>query len=112
MRVSRVSLKTGIMIAVTVVSRRMRGVAVVLFLCALVCAQALSLGAAHNHNTSEHCCALCHVGPLPFAQPTIPAGYSPFIALEWLAWVPEFHVAHDVQCRSTASRAPPLTLPV
>lgn len=83
-----------------------------LFLCALIGAQTASFASEHSHNRSEHCCALCHVGPLPLLQPVASAGVVPAVPVAWLTLSREFDKLHDAQLTAGSSRAPPLSLPV
>ena len=80
---------------------------VLLFLCALVGAQAASLAGVHSHEHSpQHCCALCHAGPLPFLEPGIVAAISPHVAVIWISGPAEFAIPHDVLLDGGSSRAP------
>jgi len=74
----------------------------------VVCAQAASLISEQFHqHSSQHCCALCHIGPLPFLQPAITACAAPVLSGE----LPECSVAlnapHEILLASGDSRAPP-----
>ena len=71
-----------------------KGVLILLLACAVVCAQAMSfVSQQSHHNGSEHCCALCHAGPLPFLQPVVAAACAPALSVAWLEWI------HDAQVR-------------
>ncbi len=80
---------------------------IVALLCVLAGAQTVSLASDHFHGSSEHCCFLCHAGPLPFVQTTAAAWISPFIAAVWL----ERTAAHTTPTEAPApthdSRGPP-----
>jgi hypothetical protein len=81
---------------------------VVALLCAVVCAQAASLISEQLHqHSSQHCCALCHIGPLPFLQPAIAAYSAPVLATEWFEWSVELDTPHEVLLAAGYSRAPP-----
>jgi hypothetical protein len=81
---------------------------VVALLCAVVCAQAASLASEQFHqHSSQHCCALCHIGPLPFLQPASATYLAPVLATEWFEWSVELDTTHEVLLASGYSRAPP-----
>jgi len=87
-------------------ARRLLLIVFVLF--AFVCTQSASLNAEHEtHHASEHCCALCHLGPAPIlpASPSAIAApaFSPiWLPLPDLVWAPQ-----PLLAASSASRAPP-----
>ncbi|HTS66798.1 MAG TPA: hypothetical protein VMH28_32465 [Candidatus Acidoferrales bacterium] len=80
--------------------------AVVLFLCAVVCAQAAWLAFEHPHS-SDHCCQLRHLGPLPFLEPAPVAQFVPVVAMEWFRGSTEIGTAHEALFAAASSRAPP-----
>jgi hypothetical protein len=81
---------------------------VCLLLCAVMCAQAASLASEHAHwSFSQHCCGLCHAGPLPFVQPVIAAEFLPVLQAVWLECSFEPGPAHEVLLGAGSSRAPP-----
>ena len=80
-----------------------------LFLCAVVCAQAASLAFEHPH-ASGHCCQLCHLGPLPFLQPVAVAEIAPVMATAWFGGIPDSGAAHQILLAAASSRAPPHSL--
>jgi hypothetical protein len=85
-----------------------RGLFVCLLLCAVICAQATSLASERAHGSfSQHCCGLCHAGPLPFAQPVIAAGVLPVLRVVWLERSFEPSSTHEVLLVAGSSRAPP-----
>lgn len=92
---------------------RARGMArvslVVLFLCALVCAQVASLASEHwHHHSSHHCCLLCHAGPMPLLQSAVPAAsFAPVLPLAWLERFSGFDAPREALLTSSDSRAPP-----
>src|ERR1019366_3649902 len=99
--------------AVLHASRRTRGLLVWLFLCALICAQSASFASEHSHrHASQHCCRLCHVGPLPLLQPVTSAGLAPVVAVAWLSLSCDFDTPHEALLTAGSSRAPPFSLPV
>src|SRR5438045_1617698 len=80
---------------------------VLLLLCAVVCAQA-SFAFGHSHQrSSQHCCGLCHAGPLPFLQPVNSAASAPAIAMAWLCRAVDCDTPHEVRLAASSSRAPP-----
>ena len=81
---------------------------VVLLMCAVICAQAAALDSGHSHQrVSQHCCGLCHVGPLPFLQPVNWAAVAPSVAVAWLCRSVESDTPHEVRLAAGSSRAPP-----
>ena len=80
---------------------------VVLMICAILCAQvsALALENEHHHS-SQHCCALCHVG-LPFVQPVVSATAPPVLSTAWLAAFADQDTPHQVMLGQASSRSPP-----
>jgi len=84
-----------------------RRLLVLLFLCALIGAQAASFAGTHSHqHSAQHCCALCHAGPLPFLEPAATAAPSPYLDAIWIAGPPESEAPHSVLLDSGSSRAP------
>ena len=55
----------------------------------------------------DHCCLLCHVGPLPFLQTTVSATVMPVFLVVWLLPAPDFEHAHSALLFATSSRGPP-----
>src|SRR3954451_8797711 len=93
--------------------RTIRASLVVLFLCALRCAQSASFASEHSHqHSSQHCCGLCHVGPLPLLQPVAAVSGAPIVTIAWLPWSRDFETPHEAQLTAGSSRAPPLSIPV
>jgi uncharacterized membrane protein len=92
--------------------RTLRALFVLLFLCAVICAQTASFASEHSHNRSEHCCGLCHIGPLPLLEPVTSAGFTPILAVAWLSCSGDFDAPHEAVLRAGSSRAPPFSLPV
>jgi hypothetical protein len=80
---------------------------VLLLMCVVFCAQAVSLAWDHSHPDSQHCCGLCHAGPLPFLQPPISGLLAPAVAVAWLASPSDINTAHETLLSSGSSRAPP-----
>jgi uncharacterized membrane protein len=84
-----------------------RSLLVLVLLYAMVCAQTALLSSEHSHNSSQHCCGLCHVGPIPFLQPVVAAVLAPIVALAWLASASDRDSPHEVLLTAGSSRAPP-----
>jgi hypothetical protein len=81
---------------------------VLLLLCAILCAQSASLLSEELHrHPSEHCCGLCHTGPLPFVKPTSMAGLAPVLAVLWIAPIVDASAALAEILPSSDTRAPP-----
>jgi hypothetical protein len=81
---------------------------VLLLLCAVVCAQSASLASDYSHrHSSQHCCGLCHAGPLPLIQPTAVSAIAPVLSMAWLEWSLGLDAPHQVLLAAGYSRAPP-----
>jgi hypothetical protein len=82
---------------------------VALFLCAMVCAQAASLASEYwHHHSSQHCCLLCHIGPLPLLQSNVSAAaVAPVLSTVWLERSSGVETPHEVLRAAGDSRAPP-----
>lgn len=79
-----------------------------LLLCLTVFAQSASLASQHEqHHSPDHCCLLCHVGPMPFLQTSVSVAIAPAVHVEWLALNSEFESVHDVLLATSYSRGPP-----
>jgi hypothetical protein len=85
-----------------------RLLAVLLLLCVTILAQSSALSAqSEPHHSPDHCCLLCHVGPLPFLQTSVSAALAPVFQVVWLAPAAGFEAASDVRLVTSPSRAPP-----
>jgi hypothetical protein len=60
-----------------------------------------------HHHSSEHCCALCHIGPLPFLQPAQATCAAPGLSVERIEVSAHHDTPRDVRLPSGFSRAPP-----
>src|SRR6516225_5052831 len=81
----------------------------VLLLCAVFAqSAALELG-YERHSSSQHCCLLCHLGPLPFLQETIASAAEPLVAIAWLPDTTQREGKHEVLLSADSSRAPPIS---
>ena len=81
---------------------------ILLLLCVTVLAQSSALSAqSESHHAADHCCLLCHVGPLPFLQTSVSATLAPVFQVVWLAPPASVEITPDVLILPSASRAPP-----
>jgi hypothetical protein len=81
---------------------------IVLLLCVTGVAQFAALvGEPESHHSADHCCLLCHMGPLHFLEASTSTGLAPVFAVVWLTPVAEEATAHDVQLPFSPARAPP-----
>lgn len=81
---------------------------VLLLLCVTVLAQSSALSAqSESHHSPDHCCLLCHVGPLPFLQTSVSASLAPVFQVVWMAPPAHIEATPDVLVVPRASRAPP-----
>ena len=85
-----------------------RFVYLLLLLCLLLVAQSAALASANEqHHSQDHCCTLCHVGPLPFLYTHVSAVVAPALFVVWLEPAPVFIATPDVFLSTSSSRAPP-----
>jgi len=76
--------------------------------CLTLLGQSLALDSQEeSHHAPDHCCLLCHVGPLPFLQTTPTATVTPVFLVVWLAPTPDFEPAPTALLFATSSRGPP-----
>ena len=81
---------------------------IVLLLCVTGLAQFAALvGQPETHRSSDHCCLLCHVGPLPFLEASASAAVAPVFEVVWLTPAADFATTHDVLLPASPARAPP-----
>lgn len=81
---------------------------VFLLVCLTLLGQSLALASEEeSHHAPDHCCLLCHVGPLPFLQTTPTATVTPVFLVVWLAPAVDFKPAHQVLLSASSSRGPP-----
>ena len=86
----------------------MRTLLVLLLVCLTLLGQSFALASQEeSHHGPDHCCLLCHVGPLTFLQTTVTATVTPVFLVAWLAPAPDFELAHQVPLFATSSRGPP-----
>ena len=87
------------------IARTLRVLALV---CLTLLGQALALASQEEaHHGPDHCCLLCHVGPLPFLQTTTTAAVTPVFLVAWLAPTPDFEFGHLAPLFAKSSRGPP-----
>ncbi len=84
-----------------------RFVLVLLVLAIVVSSQVTA--AIHNeqHDTSTHCCLLCHVGSFPLLQTSVAVAIEPVTAVGWIAASPDSGFPREALRPVTCSRAPP-----
>jgi hypothetical protein len=82
---------------------------VVLWLaCLTLLGQSFALASQEeSHHAPDHCCLLCHVGPLPFVQTTVTAATVPVFLAIWLAPTLDCESAHQLLLSAISSRGPP-----
>jgi hypothetical protein len=81
---------------------------VLLLLCLVLLAQSAALASANEqHHSPDHCCTLCHVGPLPFLHTHASVEVLPALSVVWLEPVSDPLATHDVLLATSSSRAPP-----
>ena len=84
---------------------------ILLVLCAMVCVQAASITAEQEtHHGTDHCCALCHVGPAPVLPTATSAIVAPVFVPIWVATSVAVLTPHEVLVSSSGSRAPPASV--
>ena len=85
-----------------------RGALILLLLCGIVFAQAAALASQFDqHGPSDHCCLLCHLGPLALLPPSIPVALAPAAPAGWRAASPVAELAREMPLAASSSRAPP-----
>jgi hypothetical protein len=85
-----------------------RGAIILLLLCVIVFAQVAALASQFDqHGPSDHCCLLCHVGPLALLPPSVPAVLAPAAPAGWRAASPISELAREMPLAASPSRAPP-----
>jgi len=88
--------------------RHRKALLIVLLLCVTGLAQFSALvSERETHHASDHCCLLCHAGPLQFLQVSASTGLAPVFEVVWLTPPTEVAAAHDVQLPASPARAPP-----
>jgi hypothetical protein len=89
-------------------NRRGKFVLVVLLLCATLGAQTNSFASEQEtHHGSDHCCGLCHLGPIPILPSIAVAFVAPDSSAVWVAPSSALGAPREVLLASAPSRAPP-----
>jgi hypothetical protein len=84
------------------------GWSVWLLLCLVLVAQSAGFASANQqHHSEDHCCLLCHVGPLPFLNTSVSALAVPVFCMVWMEATPDFIPTHEVLLATSSSRGPP-----
>ena len=90
------------------IHRHRKALFIVLLLCVTGVAQfSALLSEPETHHASDHCCRLCHAGPLQFLQASASAGLAPVFDVVWMTPAVEVAMAHDVRLSASPARAPP-----
>jgi len=85
-----------------------RTLLVLCMLCLAVWGQCSALALEHHeHHATDHCCLLCHVGPLPFLQTNVSAAPVPVLPVARVAFAADFQDVVDFLIPTSSSRAPP-----
>jgi hypothetical protein len=85
-----------------------RTLLVLLLVCLTLLGQSLALASQEeSHHGPDHCCLLCHVGPLPFLQTAVSATVMPVFVVAWLLPIPDSELAPSVLLFASSSRGPP-----
>ena len=85
-----------------------RSAFILFLLCVIVFAQVAALACQFDqHGPSDHCCLLCHVGPLALLPPSVPAAPAPAAPAGWRAASPVSELAREMPLAASSSRAPP-----
>jgi len=90
-------------------AHRSRVAMIVLLLCAVFAQASAFESEREHHDSSQHCCLLCHLGPLPFVQAAIGSAAEPPVAIAWLPSLAQQEGKHEVLLREDSSRAPPVS---
>jgi hypothetical protein len=81
---------------------------IVLLLFATLCAQTNSFASEEEtHTGSQHCCRLCHMGPVPILTASSVAVVAPIFAAVWILPYRAIAAPREVLLPAAPSRAPP-----
>ena len=81
---------------------------IVLMLCAILGAQGNALGSEQEtHHGSDHCCRLCHIGPIPILPSAAVAIVAPAFSAVWVPPSVGPGEPREVLLAGAPSRAPP-----
>ena len=72
-----------------------------------VAAQCHALDAGHETHEAQHCCMLCHFGPLPLVKAAAPSAPLPLCAVAWIEPTAGIEPTRDALLAASSSRAPP-----
>ena len=90
------------------ISSHRKALLIVLLLCVTGLSQFAALvGEPESHRSSDHCCLLCHVGPLPFLEASIASSVAPVFEVVWLTPSTAIAATHEVLFAERPARAPP-----
>jgi hypothetical protein len=79
-----------------------------LLVCLFLVTQFAAIASANQtHHSEDHCCLLCHVGPLPFLNTNVSAVAAPVFSMVWMESAPDFVPVDEVLLSTSSSRAPP-----
>ncbi|HMD71568.1 MAG TPA: hypothetical protein VKF41_09505 [Bryobacteraceae bacterium] len=85
---------------------RLRFAALLLLLCLVIAAQSSAL-VSQSEQHEGHCCALCHVGPIPFLHAPAAIAVTPVFCAVCLESALEIQPILEVALPTGSSRAPP-----
>src|SRR2546426_520395 len=81
---------------------------IVLLLCATLGAQANSLTSEQEfHHGSQHCCRLCHIGPIPIVPTAAVVVVAPVFSAVWVPTLGAPGAPREILLAAAPSRAPP-----
>ncbi len=81
---------------------------ILLLACLTLLGQSLAMVSQdESHHGPDHCCLLCHVGPLPFVETTVTARITPVFLVVWLAPAADFEPTRPAPLLAISSRGPP-----
>jgi hypothetical protein len=72
----------------------------------VVAAQSSAIASAGEQHQG-HCCALCHLGPIPFLNAPVTFDPTPVFSMARLESAPEIQAIREVPLPTRTSRAPP-----
>ncbi len=81
---------------------------VLFVLCLTALGQCCAIAAEHEqHGPNEHCCLLCHIGPLASLDAAVPTCTAPVDSVTWIPAPAESASPHEAPVSRSSSRAPP-----
>jgi hypothetical protein len=88
--------------------RQRKALFIVLLLCVTGLAQlGAQLAEPETHHASDHCCRLCHIGPIPILPSAAVAVVAPIFSAVWVAPPSGPSAPREVLLPAAPSRAPP-----